>query len=129
MSNDDFGDRMKTLEQMEAGRKCLPLLPVIARLDGRGFSKFTAGLPRPFDTRLSNLMQETTKHLVEHTAAKCGYTQSDEITLAWYSDSYDCQIFFDGKIQKMVSTLAAIASVKFNKLLPSYLPEIGRAHV
>ena len=120
---DDLGDRMKVFEQAEAGRRFLPLLPVVARLDGRGFSSFTRGLQRPFDSRMSDLMIETTKALVDETVAVCGYTQSDEITLAWYSDDYRSQIFFDGKIQKMVSTLAAIASVTFNKLLPQFLPE------
>ncbi len=123
MNEDIFGNRMKEYEQLEAGRRCLKLLPVVARLDGKGFSSFTQGLQRPFDKRLSDLMVTTTKRLVEETGANCGYTQSDEITLAWYSSRRDCQIYFDGKIQKMVSTLAAICSVYFNKLLPSCLPE------
>ena len=41
MRDDPLGDRMKEYEQMEAGRKTLPRLPVIARLDGRNFSAFT----------------------------------------------------------------------------------------
>jgi len=55
--------------------------------------------------------------------AVCGYTQSDEITLAWYSKDPKSQIYFDGRIQKMCSTLAASCSVRFNRLLPEYLPE------
>lgn len=124
---DTFGDRMKLYEMAEAGRRCMPLLPVIARLDGKGFSKFTKGLNRPFDERLSKLMMETVKYLVQDTNAVCGYTQSDEITLAWYSDKTDSQIFFDGRLQKMVSVLAAKCSVKFNSLLPNFIPEkIGK---
>lgn len=120
-----MGDRMKVYEMLEAGRKFLPLLPIVARLDGKGFSKLTRGLARPYDERLSRLMVETVKYLVQETSAVCGYTQSDEITLAWYSDTTEGQIYFDGRIQKMVSVLAAKCSVRFNALLPVFVPEKG----
>lgn len=123
--SDAMGDRMKMYEMAEAGRKFTPLLPIVARLDGKGFSKFTHGLARPYDERLSNLMVETVKYLVEETAAVMGYTQSDEITLAWYSNTMESQIYFDGRIQKMTSVLAAKCSVYFNKLLPKFIPEKG----
>lgn len=42
-----FGDRMKTYESIETGRKFIPLLPVYARIDGRCFSKFTRDMDRP----------------------------------------------------------------------------------
>ena len=32
-----LGDRMKLYERMEAGRRCLPLLPICARIDGKRF--------------------------------------------------------------------------------------------
>ncbi len=121
--SDAMGDRMKTYEMAEAGRKCLPLLPILARLDGKNFSNFTRGLTRPYDARLSRLMLAVTTHLVSETAAACGYTQSDEITLAWYADTTDSQVYFDGRIQKLTSVLAATCSVRFNRLLPDFLPE------
>lgn len=123
MQKDTLGDRMKLFEMMEAGRRFMPFLPVIARIDGRSFSNFTRGLGRPYDKRLSDLMIATTKYLVSETGATCGYTQSDEISLSWLSSTSECQIFFDGRITKMTSTLAALASVYFNKFLPKYLPE------
>ncbi|KKL92895.1 hypothetical protein LCGC14_1880070, partial [marine sediment metagenome] len=107
--SDNFGDRMKMYEKAESGRRFMPLLPVYARLDGRSFSRFTKGFNRPYDKRMSEAMIDTTKYLVEETNALIGYSQSDEISLVWYSDSIDSQIFFDGKIQKMVSVLAALA--------------------
>jgi tRNA(His) 5'-end guanylyltransferase len=118
-----LGDRMKFYESQACVEKFLPLIPVIARLDGKGFSKFTQGLKRPFDERLSNLMIETTKYLVKETNANCGYTQSDEITLVWYSETIESQIYFDGRLFKMVSDLASMASVFFNSKLNEYLPE------
>jgi tRNA(His) 5'-end guanylyltransferase len=121
-SNDPLGDRMKLYEMAEAGRKLMPLLPAIARLDGRGFSRFTQGLERPYDKRMSDLMIETTRYLVEETVASCGYTQSDEITLSWYCADFSQELFFGGRISKMLSTLAAECSVYFNRRLPDFLP-------
>lgn len=121
--NDSIGSRIKMYENQTCGIKLLPRIPIIARLDGKGFSKFTKGLQRPYDKRLSSLMVETTKYLVKETNANCGYTQSDEITLVWYVDSYHSQIYFDGRLFKMISDLAAMCSVYFNRYLSSYLPE------
>jgi tRNA(His) 5'-end guanylyltransferase len=121
--NDAFGNRLKEYEMMEAGRKFLPRLPIVARLDGKGFSKFTKNLARPFDPRLSELMVKTVKFLIQESNANCGYTQSDEITLTWYNENPENQIYFDRRIQKMVSVLAAQCSVYFNKALPVFIPE------
>ncbi len=124
---DEFGDRMKMYEGVEASRKLIPLLPIIARLDGRSFSTFTNGLERPFDRRMSGLMKECTVHLVEETNALIGYTQSDEISLIMFAPDFRSQVWFDGKVQKMTSNLAAHASAFFNKHLAAFLPE--KAHL
>jgi len=115
--NDPLGDRMKLYEQTEAGRKLMPLLPAMARIDGRGFSRFTKGMKRPYDKDMSNFMHDTTRYLVQETGAVCGYTQSDEISLCWIQPHFGSEIFFGGKIQKMVSQLAALATMQFNQLL------------
>jgi tRNA(His) 5'-end guanylyltransferase len=123
MKKDNFGDRMKMYESQTCGIKLIPRIPVVARLDGKGFSKFTKGLKRPYDERLSNLMIETVKYLVKETNANCGYTQSDEITLMWYTDKIESSIYFDGRLFKMLSDLSAMASVYFNRRLVEFLPE------
>lgn len=112
MTNDDFGDRMKYLERFETARQFLPGLPLYARIDGHGFSKFTKGMNRPFDTRMVTAMIDTTKTLVEKTHATVAYTQSDEISLVWIDDNHN---WFDGKIMKMTSVLAGLASAAFCK--------------
>ncbi len=114
---------MKAYEHAEAGRRLMPLVPAVARLDGKGFSKFTKGLTRPYDPRLSQLMVDMTIELVAQTNACIGYTQSDEITLIWFSDDPKRQIYFDGRIHKLVSVLAATASVFFNTHLAAKIPE------
>ncbi len=117
MDKTALGDRQKLYEEMESDRRLMPLLPAMARIDGRCFSKFTMGMKRPYDEKLSELMKELTLYLTKETNALIGYTQSDEISLCWQSARFDSQIFFDGRIQKMVSTLAAMATEHFNDRL------------
>lgn len=121
--NDPLGDRMKDLEQVEAGRKAMPLLPLCIRLDGKGFSRYTSDLKKPYDEGLTNLMIDVTKFLVEEANACMGYTQSDEISLILFSPTYDSQLFFGGKFQKLISVLSSMASSYFNREASCYLPQ------
>jgi len=72
----NLGDRMKFYEKSYS-KNLLPCIPVISRLDGKNFHSVCKG---PYDKRLSDLMIDTTKFLVEQTNARCGYTQSDGAT-------------------------------------------------
>ena len=120
----DLADRMKLYENIGTGQRLIPNLPVCIRLDGKAFHSWTRGLRRPYDDRLHTLFDETTKYLVEASDAMIGYTQSDEITLILYNDGQpDSQVIFDGRISKLTSVLASMATAKFNALLPSILPE------
>ena len=119
----ELADRMKLYEEIGAGQRLIPNLPVCIRLDGRGFHQWTRGLRRPYDERLHALFDETAKFLVEASDAVIGYTQSDEITLILYNGGKpDSQVFFDGRLSKLTSVLASIATAKFNALVPSILP-------
>jgi tRNA(His) guanylyltransferase len=120
---DDLGDRMKRYEDMECDRRLMHKLPVMARIDGRAFHTFTRGMDRPYDDLMTRLMIDTTKYLVQETNACMGYTQSDEITLAWHVLDPKAQIWFDGRITKMVSQLAAQATLWFNRRLAELAPE------
>lgn len=99
----------------------MPLLPIVARLDGKAFHTFTKNLELPFCASLHDLMVETTKHLVDETNAQCGYTQSDEITLTWHLEDWKSEIFFGGRVAKMTSILAAMATAVFNHKMPEFL--------
>lgn len=120
---DELGDRMKLYEGAEAGRRLMPLLPVLARIDGRSFHAFTRGMDRPFDAEFSGAMLDTTIALVRETGACMGYTQSDEITLAWHSESSKSQIWFDGRVAKMTSQLGAQATLIFYRLVLERMPK------
>lgn len=106
--HDDFGDRMKMYEGL-SNVALLPRVPFCARIDGRNFHSFTKHAARPFSETFHGMMVEVTKHLVSEACADVGYTQSDEISLSWLETP-----FFDGNVQKMCSTLAAMASVRLN---------------
>ncbi len=118
-----LGDRMKWYESRYTNDQFMPMVPVIARMDGRAFHSFTRGLDRPFDERLTVLMIKTAEYLVKETNARCGYTQSDEITLVWLAEDWESEIFFSGKLQKMNSILASMTTAYFNKWLKDHIPE------
>lgn len=113
MSRDALGDRMKEYEGRESSRRLYSDLPIIARIDGRSFSKFTRPFDKPFDSSVTDAMDCATSRLVEKTHALVGYTQSDEITLVWHVDRSDnpaAQMLFDGRVQKLCSVLAGMAT-------------------
>jgi tRNA(His) 5'-end guanylyltransferase len=115
---DTLGNRLKAIEMQEAGRKMMPELPVIARLDGRAFHTYTRGMHRPYDSCMQSAMAHVTCALVEEFHAAVGYTQSDEITLVWREPT-----LFDGRFQKLTSVLAGYCSASFVKAAQLYLPE------
>lgn len=109
-SKDSLGDRMKSYERQTTGQYLIAGLPLYARLDGRAFHTFCRGFDKPFDLDFKSLMQQTTKTLIEKTGAAVGYTQSDEINLAWTDVK---SVPFEGKIHKLTSLLASIATSAF----------------
>ena len=95
----------------------LPGIHMVARLDGRGFTKLLREqhpFEAPFDPRFRDLMVETGRHLMD-----CGfnvllcYSQSDEISLLFHPDENS----FGRKLRKLNSVLAGEASAKFSVLL------------
>lgn len=110
---DDLGDRVKAYEAQETARKLIPGIPIYARIDGRSFSKFTRHMDRPFDARMTSAMVETVKCLVDKSGATVGYTQSDEISLAWTNLDHAVEPWFGGKVHKLTSVLASMATSAF----------------
>lgn len=107
---DTLGDRMKSYEELSTSRMLMPNTPVYARIDGRAFHTLRRGLKKPYSEEFIEAMQETCKHLVKESGAILGYVQSDEISLGW-EDSTKAP--FMGRIQKLESVLASMASARF----------------
>ncbi|MBO0358535.1 guanylyltransferase [Hymenobacter sp. BT186] len=118
MKFDDLDTRLRVFET--AHDHCaLPGLYLVARLDGRGFTRLTKEVhpfEAPFDVRMRDYMVETTRHLLECGFRMVyGYTQSDEISLLLHPEEDS----FGRKLRKYTSVLAGEASAKFSLLLGS----------
>jgi tRNA(His) guanylyltransferase len=120
--SDDLGDRMKLYEGMgQAGGSC-PCCPSSRASTAGPSTRFTRGMERPYDPGFSAAWWTPRLDLVRETGACMGYTQSDEITLAWHSTDIKSQVWFDGRVQKMVSQLAAHATLHFYRLMRDRMP-------
>lgn len=116
MKFDDLDKQMRVFET--ANDYCvLPNIYMVARIDGRSFTKLTKEkhqFEAPFDSDFRDLMVETVKHLMT-----CGfkinyaYTESDEISLLFDLNENT----FGRKLRKLNSVLAGEASAKFSVLL------------
>jgi tRNA(His) 5'-end guanylyltransferase len=114
---------MKRLEKLHSP-VLMPGVPIVARMDGIGFSKFTKKLSRPYDERLCKIMRLTAEYLGEEFNPVCLYHQSDEITLVWDKpENQKTEFYGGGRVEKIVSHLSAKTTWKFNKLLPEFIPE------
>ena len=110
---DELDARMRALETESDAR-----LPregfLIARLDGRGFTRLTKellALEKPFDPRFHGAMSETLALLFNcGFTLDFGYSQSDEISLLFASGG----VPFERKTRKLLSVLAGEASAQFS---------------
>lgn len=109
-AKDSLGERLKSYEELSTSRQLMPNCPVYARIDGRAFHTLCKGLKKPYSMAFIECMQEVCKYIVDETGAILGYVQSDEISLGWVDYS---KAPFEGRVQKLESVLASMASAKF----------------
>ena len=114
----NIGDRMKGYEHVSDFR--LPQrFPLIIRLDGNSFSKFTnkLKLAKPFDDRMFDAMSAGALAALEYiSGAQVAYTQSDEITILVRNDqTHATTPFLDNRIQKICSLIAGHCTNGFNR--------------
>jgi tRNA(His) 5'-end guanylyltransferase len=109
MDSNAFERRMRSLEAFHALR-CLPGAWIVLRVDGRGFSRFTATrFQKPFDAAFHALMLQTAQALLEDMQGCYAYTESDEISVL-FPPGWDQ---FDREVEKLVSISAGIATAAF----------------
>ena len=116
MTFDELDQKMRVFET--AADYCvLPEVFMVARLDGRSFTRLTKEVCQfeaPFDERFRDMMVATAEALMN-----CGfrvtyaYTESDEISLLFHP----AITTFDRKVRKYNSILAGEASARFSLLL------------
>jgi len=117
MKFDELDSRMRVFETIN-DQFVLPGLHMVARLDGRSFTRLTKEdhkFTAPFDERFRDLMVETAVHLMSESGIRFlyGYTESDEISLLFVPGEDK----FGRKVRKLISILAGEASAKFSLLL------------
>ena len=95
---------------------------ILVHVDGRSFSRMVKNkFKKPFDEDFIRMMNETAIFLCENVqGAKVAYVQSDEISLLLKKDSPEGDIFFGGRLCKMQSIIASLATAKFNQLMTVY---------
>lgn len=120
---DTLGDRMKAYEGAESLRRALPSLPIMIRVDGKSFSQWTKGLNYPFDLRMEEARRATTRALIEELGAQIGYHQSDEISLVLYNPEPTAQMYAGGRLQKICSHAASIATATWNQFARKNISE------
>lgn len=119
MKFDELDDKLRLFETVH-DHCVLPGIYMVARLDGRGFTKLTKDehqFEAPFDVRFRDLMVETVQYLMADCGFRVvyGYTQSDEISLLFHLE----EDTFGRKLRKINSVLAGECSAKFSLLLGS----------
>lgn len=107
-------DRMKMYE--EAARTTLPRrMPIIVRVDGKAFSKYTKQLEKPFDRNFISVMEEVATALCQEVqGTQLAYVQSDEVSLLIHGyKKFESEPWFGNQVQKMTSVAAAVAAATF----------------
>jgi tRNA(His) guanylyltransferase len=115
---DELGERMKS-QYEDRTRYFVPRRTyTIIRLDGKAFHTYTRGLVKPFDSDLSNDIDNAIIAMLPHIqGAVFAYTQSDEISVLVTDFALPTtSAWFDGNIQKMASVSASILTANFNFL-------------
>ncbi len=108
MSTKDRTRRMRVFEKT-IEQTIQPGQYVVARLDGRGFSKLTReqGFDHPFDPAFRAGMVHATRHLMDcGPQVALGHTQSDEISLLLHPECWA----FGRRSTKLLSVLAGEGS-------------------
>lgn len=113
MKFDELDSKMRVFET-SLDTSVLPGVHIVARLDGRSFTKLTretCDFKAPYDSVFRDHMIETAKHLMNSGFNIIyAYTQSDEISLLFHPS----ESAFGRKIQKLNSVLAGEASGCFS---------------
>ena len=116
MNFDELDKKMRVYEQ-SLDQVILPATYMVARLDGRGFTRLTKEICKfeaPFDERFRDLMVNTVEALMDcGFRIAYGFTESDEISLLFVPGDET----FGRKVRKYNSTLAGEASAAFSLAL------------
>ena len=103
--------------------RLLPNSNILVMLDGKNFSRLIKNnFKKPFDDDFIDMMNQTAKFLCENVqGCKLAYVQSDEISLFITDyDTPETDTLFGGRLCKIQSILASMATSEFNKQMLLY---------
>ena len=110
---EELDKKMRVYEE-SLDQTILPELFMVARLDGRSFSRLTKEIcdfEAPFDEHFRDMMVDTVKALMNcGFRVVYGFCESDEISLLFHRDENT----FGRKVRKYNSILAGVASANFS---------------
>ena len=113
MRFEELDQRMRRYETA-LDQEIMPSIFVVARLDGRSFTRLTRELEQfdaPFDERFRDVMVHTTQHLMTcGFNVVFGFTQSDEISLL----IQPVEELFKRRLRKWLTILSGEASAAFS---------------
>lgn len=114
----EIENRMKEFYENVPRTRLMRRCPVALRMDGKAFKHFTENFKKPYDRLFRDTMQETMLSLCQSIqGCVFGYTQSDEITLILVDyETFSQEAWLNYEIQKMVSTVASMTTMYFNKI-------------
>lgn len=130
MDRTTLGNRMKRYEKVW-NFKLTPRMPMIVRVDGKAFHTFTREMKKPFDSSMTIGMGAVATGLCENLqGAKLAFFQSDEVSVLLTDyETFLTEPCLGGRLQRITSVAASIATVRFNtalrgthKLLPHNSP-------
>ena len=113
-TRDDLGDRIKGYETLL--QQVIPASTgYVIRVDGRSFHTLTKHYEKPFDPRIEDAIDFAANALLaDISKSLVTYQQSDEISVFV---GPGMEHWFGGKVQKVVSVAAGIATAYFNEAI------------
>lgn len=114
MSN-KLKDRIEAY-QAATDYKLLNRVPIIICVNGRGFSKVTQLLDKPYCPKFAECIISTMIRLcTDVEGALFGYQFNDEIVIVARNDQHnDTNAWYDNRLQKICSVTSALATTHFN---------------
>lgn len=119
---DLLGDKLKEFERVNSDRRAGVGIPVVVRVDGVSFSKFTRKALKPFDHRISEAMLIAASSVVAEFNCRIAYTQSDEISFLLYDP--ESELPHGGRFEKLASRFASSVTASFLRSGLQLFPEL-----
>jgi tRNA(His) 5'-end guanylyltransferase len=115
MSTSKLKDRIERYQSV-TDQRLLDRVPIIICVNGRGFSKVTQLLDKPYCPKFAECILSTTLRLCNDVeGALFAYQFNDEIVVVTRNDqNIDTNPWYDNKLQKICSVTSAIATMHFN---------------